>query len=396
MKKQTTLIFISLPFFSCATIKYKKQGFVLKEDFINEVSFDYINDLIFIPVTIDNKKYNFLFDTGAELNIFDPLIVDSLNLKKLKKGTISNGKNSNSGIQRVEINNIEIGGVQFFETVGMVWDMTKVANLVGCVKIDGIISNNLMRKAIWQIDYKNKKIKISDKVANFHISDNAKKTVMHSGNYGNVFLNVQINDKIKKFTFDTGFNGFMQTGDTAYLRNKSYITTIGLTGGDYSGKKEGETYFRYLESFAVNNLEFKSPSLFLIKPNNSSILGNEFYKNFTLTIDWKNDLLLFDTQKDIEFKSPDLFEMSLYPDYGENEILISSINKESSLLGQIKPHTKVLYINDYDVSSFRKEELCAFWVNEWLDLKKLEKLNLTVETEGSTKKLIVEKIKKVW
>ncbi|MBK8636530.1 MAG: aspartyl protease family protein [Saprospiraceae bacterium] len=103
------------------------------------------------------KKYNFLFDTGAELNIFDPLIVDSLNLKKLKKGTISNGKNSNSGIQRVEINNIEIGGVQFFETVGMVWDMTKVANLVGCVKIDGIISNNLMRKAIWQIDYKNKK-----------------------------------------------------------------------------------------------------------------------------------------------------------------------------------------------------------------------------------------------
>lgn len=396
MKKQITIIFTTLLFFSCATIKYKKQGFVTKEDFFKEISFEYINDLIFIPVTIENNQYNFLFDTGAELNIIDPSIVNNLSLKQLKNGTIGNGQDSNKGIQRVQIKSIEIGGVHFNETAGMIWDMTPLANLIGCVKIDGIIGNNLMRKVNWQIDYKNKKIKISNNTEKFNISSDVKKIVMNSGNYGNVLLNVKINNKIKKFTFDSGYNGFLQTGDTSILNNKKYITTIGLTGGTYSGKKDGETYSSYLESFSINDIEFKSPSLLLIKPNNSSVLGNEFYENFILTIDWKNDFLYIDTQKNIEFKKPDIFEISLYADYGKNEIFISSIYKESEFLRQIKPHSKIIFINEYNVSSFKKDELCEFWENEYVKLKKLDKLNLTIETESGQREFIVNKIKNVW
>lgn len=396
MKKQISIILISLLFFSCSTIKYKKQGFVAKEDFLKETSFEYSNDLIFIPVTIENNQYNFLFDTGAELNIIDPSIVNKLNLKQLKNGTIANGQDSNKGIQRVQIKSIEIGDVHFNETAGMIWDMTPIANLIGCVKIDGIIGNNLMRKVNWQIDYKNKKINISDDVKQFNISSKAKRIVMNSGSYGNVLLNVKINNKIKKFTFDTGFNGFLQTGDTSVLENKKYITTIGMTGGNYSGKKNGVTHLNYLENFDLNGIEFKSPSLISIKPNNSSTLGNEFFENFTLTIDWKNDFLYLDSQKNIEFSEPEIFEISLYADYGKNEVLISSIYRESTFLELIKPNSKVLYINNYNVSSFQKDELCEFWKNEWAKLTKLDKLDLTIETGNGSKKLIVGKIKNVW
>jgi predicted aspartyl protease len=396
MKKQISIILILLLFISCSTIKYKKQGFVTKEDFFKEISFEYINDLIFIPVTIENNQYNFLFDTGAELNIIDPSIMNKLNLKQLKNGIIANGQDSNKGIQRVQIKSIEIGGVHFNETAGMIWDMTPLANLIGCVKIDGIIGNNLMRKVNWQIDYKNKKLKFSNDNENFNFSSDAKKIVMNSGNYGNVLLNVKINNKIKKFTFDSGYNGFLQTGDTSILDNKKYITTIGLTGGNYSGKKDGETYLSYYESITINNIEFKSPSLILIKPNNTSVLGNEFFENFTLTIDWKNDFLYLEPQTNIEFSKPEFFEISLYADYGKNEVLISSINKESKFLEIIKPHSKVIYINNYNVSSFQKDELCEFWENEWVKLKKLDKLDLIIETEAGSKKLIVGKIENVW
>lgn len=393
--RQIIIFFISVLFFGCATTKYKKQGFVSQNSYIYEVPFDFINDLIFIPVVIENKKYNFIFDTGAELNVINPLIANELNIKKLKKGLISDGTDSNKGVSIVEIDNIKIGNLQFKETAGMVWDLSKLSNLVGCVKIDGIIGNNLMRKSNWQINYKDKTIKFSDNPKNFYVSNNAKKVIMNSKNYGNVLFDIAINDKVKKFTFDTGFNGFMQTSVMDFLENKKYITTIGLSGGNYNGKKDGEINYCHIKSFNLNGIEFNCPSIFNVKPNNSSLLGNEFFKNFILTIDWENDFLYFDPQNEIEYKKLEMFEISLYPDYGKNEIYISNIFKGSNLLNKISPHSKVLYINDYDVSSFQNNELCDFWENEWKILKKHDRLNITIKTndESNIEKIIVEKIK---
>lgn len=395
MKNQIIIIFISFFFFGCATTKYKKQGFVIEKSYNYEVPFDFINDLIFIPVVIENKKYNFLFDTGAELNIIDPLVANQLNLKKLRNGVISNGSDSNKGVSRVKINDIKISNLQFKETAGIIWDLSKLSDLVGCVKIDGIIGNNLMRKSNWQINYKDKTIKFSDNTKNFIVSNSAKKTLMNSRNYGNVFLDIAINDKVKKFTFDTGFNGFMQTGEVNFLENEKFITTIGLSGGNYNGKKDGEVHYSQIKSFNLNGIEFNCPSIFNVKPNNSSVLGNEFFKNFILTIDWENDFLYFDPLNEIEYKKLEMFEVSIYPDYGKNEIFIGNIYKESDFLNKINPHSKVLYINDYDVSSFKNNGLCDFWENEWKILKKLDRLNITVKTndESNLVEIIIEKIK---
>lgn len=381
-------------FFGCATTKYKKQGFVIEKSYNYEVPFDFINDFIFIPVIIENKKYNFLFDTGAELTVIDPLVANELNLKKLRKGIISNGSESNKGVSRVEINDIKIGNLQFKETAGIIWNLSKLSDLVGCVKIDGIIGNNLMRKSNWQINYKDKTIKFSDNPKSFYISNNARKTVMNSRNYGNVLFDIAINDKVKKFTFDTGFNGFMQTGVMDFLENEKYITTIGLSGGTYNGKKDGEIHYCHIKSFNLNGIEFNCPSVFNVKPNNSSVLGNEFFKNFILTIDWENDFLYFDPLNEIEYKKLEMFEVSFYPDYGKNEIFIGNINKESDFLNKINPHSKVLYINEFDVSSFQNNELCGFWENEWKILRKLDRLNITIESNDKSNKeeIIVEKL----
>ncbi len=396
MKRQIIIILISILFISCATNKHKKQGFVIEKSYNYEISFDYINDLIFIPVVIENKKYNFLFDTGAESNVIDPLVAKELNLKNLKKGTIANGTDSNKGVPIVEIKNITIGGLQFKETAGMIWDLSNLSNMVSCIKIDGIIGNNLMRKSNWQINYKDKKIKFSDNPNNFNISNSAKRIIMNAGRYGNVFFDININENIKKFTFDTGFNGFINTGVTEYLENQNYNTRIGLTGGNYTGKKEGELHYCYIESFKLNGFSYNCPSTISVIPNSSSLLGNEFYKNFTLTIDWKNDYLYLDPIKNIEFEEPIIFEISLNADFGKNEILIGNLIKDSKLLNEIDQNSKILSINEIDVSSFQKNELCEFWNNEMNNLKKQEKLNLIIENKGVPKKIIVNKIKNAW
>ncbi len=380
-------------FYSCSTIRYKKQGFVSGKDFFKEIPFTYFKEFIIVPVKIENKEYNFLFDTGAELNIIDPKVANELNLKLLKKSTITSDKESEKNISMVELKNINIGGINFQESVGMIWDLSNFTKLIGCIRIDGIIGNNLMRKVNWQINYENRTLQLSDKMEGFKISNKAKKISMNAGDYGNIFFNINIRDKIKKFTFDTGYNGFMQTGDPTVLENETYFTLIGLTGANFNGKKSGEIHYSKVEKFCINGVEFKSPSLLHVKPSNSSILGNQFYENFILTIDWKNDLLYLDPQKEIELSEPKIFEVNISADYGKNEILVGNVYKGSEFFNQIKPHSKVLYINEFKVNSFKGNELCEFMEKEWVELKKLDELILTIESELNTQKISVKKIK---
>ena len=146
MNNRIIAFFIIILLSSCVTYNYKKQGFVTKKEYLKEIPFTYENGFIFIPVTIQEKEYNFLLDTGAELNLIAPTISSELNVKHLKKGTVSNGSDSVKKVERVQINSIKIAGIEFQETVSLIWDVSKFGKYIRCKKIDGIIGNNLMRK----------------------------------------------------------------------------------------------------------------------------------------------------------------------------------------------------------------------------------------------------------
>ncbi|MCH2044725.1 MAG: retroviral-like aspartic protease family protein [Saprospiraceae bacterium] len=370
-----------------------KQGFVSDENFYVEIPFTYEKGFIFIPVQIQGKSYNFLLDTGAELTLIDQAIVSELSLKTLKKGVLSNAKSSSKGNERVEIDKIDIGGIEFHSPVSFIWDISKFAKYIRCEKIDGIIGNNLMRKANWQIDYQNLVIRITDNIEKMSVSNDAKRVKMNAGDVGNVYLELDIDGKKIPFTFDTGFNGFAQTGHKALIK-KAAFTKVGLKGVNFLGSREGETHFLKLQNFKINDYSFPSPSYLLIKPNNSSVLGNEFYKNYTITIDWSNDYLIFDKNKDSALNEPVVYEVSLFTDYEKGIIIISSIQEGSSLIDKIKPQLRVLKINNVDLVELeRKGGICTFWSKEWKNIKTSEILNITIEQDGIQQEIEVKKIK---
>lgn len=381
----------------CATYKYKKQGFVNDTNYFKEIPFTYENGFILLPVTIEGKVFNFILDTGAELNLIDPTIVGELNLKKLKRGTISNGKDAQNKIRRVEIDSISIGGIEFEKTVAMIWDISKFSKYMSCKKIDGFIGNNLMRKSNWQIDYQKKIIRIADSSGKFEVSKNHQKIKMNSGIVGNVHLNLKIGEKLKDFTLDTGFNGFAQTGDTTLLQNTSSIKKIGITGANFKGSKKGATYYKMLDTFSIANHAFKSPTYFLIKPDNSSVLGNEFFENYRVTIDWTNDNFILDEPKKYNLNYSDMYEVSFFPDFENGAIIIAGIHDKSSLLGAIKPKSRVLKINDIDLVKLDEEgKLCEFWSEEWKDFRKVDVLKVIIEHDGKTQEIEVKKINQSW
>ena len=397
MNSRIIAFFLIILLSSCVTYKYKKQGFVTKKEYLKEIPFTYENGFIFIPVTIQEKEYNFLLDTGAELNLIAPTISSELNVKQLKKGTVSNGSDSVKKVERVQINSIQIAGIEFQETVSLIWDVSKFGKYIRCKKIDGIIGNNLMRKANWQIDYQKQIIRITDNNESFEISDNSKKIKMNSENVGNVKFNLKIGLKTKYFTFDTGFNGFIQTGDTTLLKDTPSITKVGIKGFNFTGAKQGETHFKKLDSFQINERLFKKPSYLLIKPGNSSLLGNDFYENYIITIDWKNDYLILDKTEKIDTILPNIYEVGFFTDYENSTVTVANIYDKSKLVGKIKPNSKVLKINNIDLVELKRTgKFCDFWKKEWKTLITDDILKIVVESDGIQQTVEINKIKTPW
>ena len=56
------------------------KGEIEQQQFISEIPFDYGLELIIIKVTIEEKEYDFLYDTGAP-NVISQELAQELNIK---------------------------------------------------------------------------------------------------------------------------------------------------------------------------------------------------------------------------------------------------------------------------------------------------------------------------
>ena len=71
---------------SCSTLKVSKllkKGSVENTEFLEEIPFSYVNNLIFIDVVINGNSYNFIFDTGAEVSVIGEHIKNEVNYKNV-------------------------------------------------------------------------------------------------------------------------------------------------------------------------------------------------------------------------------------------------------------------------------------------------------------------------
>jgi len=237
---------------SCAPLKRLKtvtQGKVEQKNYYEEIPFYYNNNTIILEVIIDEQAYNFMFDTGNDLTSIDHNLIPIINIKSNNvSNDITDAKNIKSNNDYISINSIQIGDIQFSNIGAQVFDHSPLEQVFGCeLKLSGIIGSNLMRKAIWQIDYENKVIRLSDRVSSFDVSNNFEfKT--NSGRYGGAKIEITLNDFSADYTFDTGSSSFISTNyylvTLDWQQEKFYLKSI----------REIETneLIRYQYTFAPN------------------------------------------------------------------------------------------------------------------------------------------------
>ena len=255
-----------------------KKGYVKQKEYFVEIPFNYVNKHIYIEVVISGKKYNFVFDSGYEVTTIDSNIAKEIQYKIIKEVSLSGSSFADQKVTLVELPNIAIASLDFEETYGLLQDLS-FTKKPATQKIDGIIGNNLMRKSKWQIDYVQKVIRISNKIDQFKNLPTAKKIELNNKDWGLGYVAIELNNQKHQFLFDLGSNG-------EFTANHSFVKF--LKEKDTLLQQEKQTF--PVGKIKIGEIELNDKSITLEK-RAGSLLGNAFFENYLLTIDWDKNIL---------------------------------------------------------------------------------------------------------
>lgn len=288
------------------------------------IPFEFTHNLIIINAKVNDKELKFILDTGSERNLLFSIpekdSIDFYNVKEIKlKGVTENepiiGMYS-------ENNRIQIGNYQNlnFKTLIVLDNNINLVNKIG-VPVNGVLGSDFFKNHLVEIDYSKKKIIVYDKKDQSNLSllkkYNTKTIKLVNGKpYLNCTIGLSKNENYNlMLLMDTGLgDGLWLFENDSIKSNSNFFFDIlgrGL-GGDIQGKKSRIDYLNiddfklpqaivsYPDSTAVKMLE-------LVKGRSGS-LGGEVLKRFNWFIDYSNQLVYF--QKNKNYTVPFSYNMA--------------------------------------------------------------------------------------
>jgi predicted aspartyl protease len=385
IKKIFFVLLIAIVLNSCSASPKSvlaKKGNVENKEYVAEVPFRYISRHIFIDVIINQKKYNFLLDTGAEFTVIDDGTINDLQFLTVGETNVKGNSISKQKAKLIEIPKISISNVDF-ENTGAIILKIPLQKQYGCFEINGIIGNNLMRKANWQIDYKSKIIRITDNLNKIKMSENAYPVKMNAKETGNVYFDLGINGIYSKFTFDTGSNWNITTSSKRFESFQNQNRKLEFL-------KRGTEYEIIADSVTLDEIKLKK-QIVTLENGNHSLLGNAFFENYILTIDWKNDVVFFDPMNEMKEDKLSAYQLGFSINYDKNAIVVANSWTEHHLDFEVENGTKVLAINSVDVSNFDRNQLCEYWYDFQNQIKEGKAIEIELNVSNNKRKITLAK-----
>ncbi|RZK42431.1 MAG: hypothetical protein EOO90_07405 [Pedobacter sp.] len=299
MKVKILLLLISL-IHTCvfAQSDLITEGNIKQKTYLTAIDFELEQSKIVIPVTIGDKNYRFLFDTGAA----NTINIDAIsNLSKVGKLNVSDSNNLEDSLTIAKVPTFKINDLVFENFNFLQYDFSK--NLVlNCFKLDGIIGSNSFKNSIIKIDYKEKKIYVTDKLQSLSISAKGNKMKL-LGKQKSPYLEISLGEKkrvLEDVLFDTGYNKFYSQSKRAFavfskenvlenVKSSKAKLSISLFGSDSTSEKSILT----IPNFAINSTHFKNIIAYTSNDNNSKI-GTELLTHGNITLDFKRSKYYFE------------------------------------------------------------------------------------------------------
>ena len=344
---------------------------------------EYVSKLPLVDVEIKGKKYKFLFDTGA-MSVIPRSLAKELALEIQDEIDIVDASGKEDKLKVYKLPSLKMAGVEFSDFNVVADDFAKEFP-VSCIGFDGILGYNFLKDLSVKLDYKNKKLTLSDKTIShlgyktiaIQFDEKHAPLIPFAFAFGDVFVGI-----------DTGKNDGILLGDIqiAKLFHKYNYTSRKMLGTSSSSFNGVDTQ-RVLESFVVKDFSLDREIAIAscsvdVDTSGQFLVGNAFLENFDLIIDFKHKRAYMKPLfKEMNEEFENSFGFSLFWDEIQ-KLYISALEENSqAAINGLKIGDKVLSINDTDTLNFSAQEYCKMTSEDFFQTQ--NKLELIVQRDGS-------------
>jgi len=366
---------------------------LVNKSFVTVLDFDYVANWIVVKVKINgnDKEYPFIFDTGAQTVISDSLLreIGNNNFGKMSSGKDEDSTKNAFKNEIITINGLQIGDLKFHD-IGAITTINSEWGMLNCVSAFGVIGYNILNTCGFQIDYKRKKIILTDQIGsleNYSKIDWLDFTTPK--NQETPIISAVINDSIKvNLFFDTGSSGGIRLSSTGLYNaiiekypkktaKYSFTPTVRIRG------EKNELVKSMVFQATTISLGGNLSEDIIINVENtperefSGFVGNKYLENYIVTVDYKNKRvgLIPNEMSDQEAKTT--FGFSFTPT--GNRIVVTSVFEGSQPERQgILVGDEIVSINGTKISELPAGRFCEIYRNEYDIINKADSI-LSIE-----------------
>lgn len=269
-----------------------------------EVPFEFVRNEIIVQVKVNgNGPFNMMIDTGTDPSAVDLATAKEIGLKLSSEGRTASGGGTERNLAYVtRFPLIEIGGL----TAKNVWtaaiDLSKVSERLG-KPLHGVLGHSLLNGRVVQIDYPNHVVRFysqSPFPKTAKQENTSKRTVLRFRYDDNVLIDdVSVNGKKVIGNFDTGSSGNFSLTPAAvsYLGLEAEVSQAKVsTSVGYN--KQYENREGKVSNVTVGGISVDAPTVMFFgkgtgydKRRWGVNIGNVFFKDFVVTIDYRSKLI---------------------------------------------------------------------------------------------------------
>ncbi len=270
-------------------LKLGTQGTLSQTEFKVNIHFYYKCKYTYIDVEINQKTYTFLFDTGWDVTHIDKSLWHELDFTPIDRFKTTGTSIKTGKVQYGFLSSLTIGGINF-DNIGVgINDMSFIkSTFEDKRKIYGIIGTNILRKAIWQIDYQNQTLQCANAIQKLKPVAKAYRIPMipkTKDGWGYTKVAINFNGVVEHFIFDTGSYGSFTSNTTFLTHLENEQVHFERIADTINAKEKVKLEFLYLEDL------FLPGPIITIENNIKNLLGNGFLEDYIVTIDWFENIL---------------------------------------------------------------------------------------------------------
>jgi hypothetical protein len=262
-----------------------------------DIHFQFIEDIIFIPVTIYGKEKLWLLDSGAEMSVMDLDYANEIGLESLGYSKIK-GAGNTAEISIVKIPDYHVPGIKFNEQIIATANIHELFHKLIGLDVIGILGYDFLSRFVTKIDYADKSISFYQPEI-FEYKGNGK--LIDAPLKGRLFsIQMKVDDKYSgRWNLDSGCGGIHFHYPFAEENNMFNIS--GIDGIAFGIGGEFNQRIARFNTIELDGLIVKDPLITiplekgegaLSRQELIGVVGNSFLRHFVIYLDYKNQQII--------------------------------------------------------------------------------------------------------